>query len=488
MYALIKNGTIIDGTSNDRFVGDVRIQDHKIVEIGENLKHNNKEEVIDAQGLFITPGFIDISCQSDMFGSLFSAPRQESLLRQGITSIFIGNKGFSYAPLLNPYIIFFSDKKDALKPDPFQWHSFEEYLQHLQANNFGVNVGSLVGYSSLYQGIVGKEQKHISAQQADDMLYLAKKSIEQGAFGVSIDFSQVYASDHLQGVIDLTNTTNSLLSIALHSNKDLADVCSLLESSNGSAHFSHPCYIGTEQQGYEDMLTMFKESHKENQNKSFDIHPYLESCVPLRVFESCSDQDMDTLLEHSVVAGGGAPISWIHKTIGDIAKRQEKSVHAVAKELLTIQNNILLFVKTRTQEHIKHAIKHAPFVSTDSAGYDLGASMPKNITPHPSAFGAVQKVFLDFVFYQKIVSLEQVVASLSSAPAYAIKFRDRGEIKKGYYADVVIWDFQNISAPATIQDPYQYSTGVEYVIVNGTVAYKAGENITTQPGRILKNR
>lgn len=504
MSILIQNGIVITGDKTKQTNADVRVDKQRIVEIGQNLKQKRNEEVIDATGLFVVPGFVDINCQSDLYGTLFSAPTQKSLLLQGITSILVGNNGFSFAPLISPQQLdFYENKKKTI----INWRSFGEYIEDLKQQKFGVNVGSLVGYSTLHKSVAKKQP---DAQQQDDILYLARKSIEQGAFGISINLNAVHIdTQHIVNLMNLVSTTNALYSTTLYDKQDFfyesfEELFSLAQKHNTNIEFSHLQPQGEEnQEHYKKTLEALEES-----DARFDVSPYttvshsLYDILPqwakkkgieaLLNDQSLKDKVLHSLdekkdvLQHSVIGGGAAPVSWVGKQIGDIAKTQEKSVGQIIVDLLSIESNILCFTPLVDKKTLTQAVQHpCSFISTQGAGYDFSTHNFQDALAHPSSFGTMQYFFQEYVFNKKILSLEEAIHKVCLGPARKIGLQHRGKIEKNYYADIVLWDFQELSSPSQFNNPYQYSTGVRCVLVNGEVAYKKGENDVARAGNIL---
>lgn len=508
MSILIQNGVVINGEGTKQINADVRVDKQHIVEIGQELKKKRNEEVIDATGLFVVPGFVDINCQSDLYGTLFVAPTQKSLLLQGITSVLIGNNGFSFAPLISPYQLDFYENSEQTI---INWRSFGEYIQDLQQRKFGVNVGSLVGYSTLYNSVAKKQP---SAQQDQDILYLAKKSIEQGAFGVSVNLNAVHVNtQQLTRMVDLASSTDTLYSTTLYDKQDFLyesfkELFSIAQKHDANIEFSHLQPQGEEnQEQYEKTLELLEQDQETDAH--FDVSPYttvshsLHDILPQwaqkkEPKELLGDKSLKDKLIHSlsqkkdalglsVIGGGSAPLSWIGKEVGVIAQTQEKTVGQVIVDLLSIGgSNILLFTPLVDKKTLAQAIKHPySFISTQGAGYDLDTHNLQDAVAHPSSFGTMQHFFQEYVFSKKILSLEEAVYKVCLGPAQKIGLHNRGKIEKNYYADIVLWDFQDISSPSEFKNPYQYSTGVQCVMVNGEVVYKKGENSIKCAGNIL---
>ena len=282
------------------------------------------------------------------------------------------------------------------------------------------------------------------------------------------------------------------------------EMFSLVQKYNTNIKFSHLQPQGEEsEEQYGKVLELL-----ENQNVHFDVSPYTTISHSLRdilpqwaqkkdhtellsnttlkhKLIDALNQKKDTL-EQSIIGAGSAPLSWIGKTIGRISKTQEKTVGQVIVDLLSIGVHTVLFTPLTDKKTLSRAIKHPQsFISTQGAGYDVSMRNVGDGAPHPGSFGTMQYFFQEYVFDKKILSLEQAVRKVCLGPAQKIGLQKRGKIAKGYYADIGIWDFQNISSPSQFENPYQYSTGVRYMLVNGEVAYKQGEQAVACNGDIL---
>src|SRR3989338_289099 len=172
---LIKNGTIIDGTKKERYEGDIRIKQEMIEDVGR-CEPQTGEEVVDAKNLFVTPGFVDIANQSDIYLSLFTEPSLDSLIHQGVTSILIGNEGVSLAPLTGPELIATIQKWTDPNKININWLSLGEYIEELRRHAFGVNVGTLTGHTTVRRGVLREEFRETNEEELRQMLYLLERS------------------------------------------------------------------------------------------------------------------------------------------------------------------------------------------------------------------------------------------------------------------------------------------------------------------------
>ena len=175
---LIKNGTILDGTGGEPYVADLGISVNRVEKIG-NLSDENADQIIDATNLYVTPGFIDITNHSDVYGTLFSVPSQESLLRQGVTTILVGNCGESLAPVSRRESLTELERWTTGFSVPINWNSVSEYYDNIENLGAGLNVATLVGQETLKR----------NAQTLEEKIFLLDGAMQNGAWGLSSNFS-----------------------------------------------------------------------------------------------------------------------------------------------------------------------------------------------------------------------------------------------------------------------------------------------------------
>lgn len=491
---LIKNGTIITGEGKKRFRSDIRIDKNRIAQIGELTSYRG-EEVIDALGLIVAPGGVDINCHSDIHGTLFSSPSQASLIRQGVTSVLVGNKGYSLAPVVTPYRLSFSEKKDQPEPIMDGQVSFGDYLDDLRNYSFGVNVASLVGYSTL-QRAIAQNRTLLSKKDEQNILNTIRRSIGSGAFGVSLDLASQMnepSNEMMERIMKIIREQNALYSITHPNSQDsIEGILSLAKENNINLQFSDIDL---------DNISIDKLS---DSNIHFDTHPYtvrsrsLYSIVPSWALEKQTKSiksnslrkklvkelnEKAHILKDTIISSGSVPLSWIGKKIGNIASSQNKTEGETIVDLLSMgHDNIVLIGPIENKTLVDKATKHPRgFISVGGAGYDMENISMKDNVAHPGSFGAIP-IFLK---NHKDTDLEKAINKISYGPAKKIGLDKRGRIKENYFADIVLWDLNAIESFADFNNPYQYPSGVEMVIVNGGIAYKKDENGITKLGTIL---
>ncbi len=520
MYSkIIKNGTIVDGTGRKAFVGDIAIEQDKIVVVGK-VGNANAEEIIDATGKYIAPGFIDIQNHSDVYWTIFDNPRLDSLLMQGITSALIGNCGASLAPLLSNDALLSIQKWHNLQGVNLNWLTFAEYLKELSKRSFGINLGSLVGYSTLRRGILKDEVRQLKIEEFKIIAKTLEQSLKAGAFGLSSGLSYAHeaaaSENELLEIAKILKKHNALFSIHLRSEgaelvdsvMEAVDLANLSGVNMKISHFKSRNKDNWHLLG--QALNIIEANYQKNTNVNFDVYPYdyvwqvLYTYLPRWSYEG----GRNILMEHlknpiqrkkikdylatkdvnyseMIIASTTMSMNVVGKTLGEIARRQEVDVKEAMLNLIANGGSeILVFDKNLDNAQVEQLLGNVlSMVATDGAGFPLRI---KDRLVHPRSYGTMPK-FLNLVLQKGICSLEAGIQKITSTPAKKIGLKNRGVIAVDNYADLVIFD-PEIKAPADSADPYKPNHGIDYVFVNGVTAVERGQLLSSakMSGQILR--
>lgn len=519
MYSLlIKNAKLVDGISDKAVIADVAVQGDEIVNIDTKI-NTGAQTVIDASGKILAPGFIDAQNHSDSYWQLFDNPLLDSLTTQGFTSLLIGNCGASLAPLLSREALLSIQKWHNLDGANINWQSFSEYIEELSRQRFACNVGSLVGYSTLRRGVVGDQIRSLEKEEMAALKRALQEGLEAGAFGLSNGLS--YAHEIIISELELYElakiVANKKAIFSIHLRSEGSEIVEALEEALDIARntevnlkISHLKVRG--QQNWEKfphMIELVDEAYHKGINVHFDAYPYdtiwqvLYSYLPKWAIEGgrtimlkhFSDSvqknkiltylnNSNTQLPSLMVASTSNKLNFTGKTIGQIAKNMGvSSEQAVLQIIENGGSEVLVFEKNLNSDQVNELVFHPlSFVATDGGGFSLNT---KNRLVHPRCFGTASK-FLCQAITGKSLTLEQAIKKLTSGPAKKIGFKKRGEIKIGNFADLVIFDPQKIKDNATYENPYQYSSGMDYVFVNGKAVVQDGQPTGQLPGYILR--
>lgn len=519
MYSLlIKNCLLVDGTGAPARRADVAIQGDKIANIDQNIS-TVAEQIIEAEGKVLTPGFIDLQNHSDSYWQIFDNPSFDSLVTQGFTSIVIGNCGASLAPLLSHDALLSVQKWHNLDGANINWQSFSEYIEELSRHRFACNVASLVGYSTLRRGIVGDQVRSLEKEELTALKKFLIESIDSGAFGMSSGLSYsheiIISEIELYELAKILSQKNALFSIHLRSegtevSEATEESLDIVRSTDVNLKISH-LKVRNENNWpkFEEVIQKIENAYHKGYNVHFDAYPYTAIWQPLYAYlpRWAIEGGRNVMLKHfensvqknkilaylnnlnvkfpsMIVASTANKLNFVGKTIGQIAKNMEVSSEQAVLHL--IQNGgseVLVFEENLNPQQVHEAVIHPlSFVATDGGGF------PDNVKDrlvHPRCFGSAPK-FLREALDTRSLTLEKAVKKLTSGPANKIGLKKRGELKIGNFADMVLFDSEKISSQADYHNPYRYSQGIEYVFVNGKAVLAEGKLTRQMPGYILR--
>lgn len=518
MYTkIIKNGTIIDGTGVKPFKADLAFADDKIVMVG-NIGKAKALEVIDAEGKYVTPGFVDIQNHSDVYWSLFDNPGLESMVGQGITTALVGNCGASLAPILSRQALLSVQKWHNLEGVNVDWLNFADYLKALKKSGVGINIGSLVGYSTLRRGLVGDEIRGLTAGEMNTLKKVLSESMDQGAFGLSSGLSYAHeaiiSESELMELAKIVKQKNGLLSLHLRSEsaeltESVAEALELVNKLNVNLKISH--FKVKNKSNWHLLahaLNMIEDSYQKKGMVHFDIYPYetmwqvVYTYLPKWSYEGGREAMLHHLKDpiqrkkilaylmskdidyaSITVASTTMPLNVVGKTLGELAKRHDTTSE---EALLSVVENggseILVFEKNLDQTQVEQLLAHSlSIIATDGAAFPIGG---KGKLVHPRCFGTMPQ-FISWVLDRNIMPLEAAIKKITQTPAEKMGLKHRGRIAVDYFADVVIFD-AGIRSNATYENPYRYPEGIDYVFVNGEAALIKGVPKATKSGYVLK--
>lgn len=518
---LIKNGAIIDGTGKNSFRGDIGIEKGLIAEIGE-IK-SSALKTIDATKKIVCPGFIDILNRSDVFGTLFENPSQESLLKQGITTIIGGNCGASLAPLISLHAINAIQKWTDMKKVTFNWSSMAEFLNDISSKKFGVNFGTLIGHTTLRRGLLKQEIRLLQKNELNQMSYIVDQSMRQGAFGISAGLiyshTKITPTEELMELAKTVVKNNGFLS--LHTRNEGENI---IPSINEAIRISQEAQIPVEiahfkisgQKNWtliDKVLSMIETANRSGAQVTFDVFPYtfsasvLYTTLPDWTIREGKEKLLDLLRDRDkksdivkemqknkfvdygkiIIAMSAGDKSIIGRDIQYLSQNQGLSPEeTILNIIIESRGRMIGFIPDLDENNLKKQIANSfSLIASNSAGYNLGYINSGELA-HPRCFGSFPRAIKKYVLDEKIISMEEMIAKMTFRPAQKIGLTKRGEIKIKNFADIVIFNPTQIKDNATIESPYQFSSGIDYVIVNGQIAVENENYNGSLNGRILK--
>lgn len=518
---LIKNGTVIDGSGSARFEADIGIQGGMIKDVGR-LGNASAKKIIGATGRFVTPGFIDITNHSDSNGSLFQSPLQEASLTQGITTILVGNCGVSLAPLASKESIKSFGKWQDISRMNINWVSFGELLDELARHQFGVNVASLVGHSTLRRGVIGSEIRTLTLEELAKLQYLIEKSISEGAFGFSTSLAnsheQVATTDEVAAMAKVAGRLGAVYKTHLRNeSRDLLasvnEAIRIGREAKVRVFISHMKAIGRRSWPFfRQAIRMIENARKTDGIMiHFDISPYARTGSFLylmlpswvreggfpEMFKRFRDPETrkkildylkpETFHFDRITIASAEQKGLNGKTLQEIAAAVGQPAEEVMLDIiLASHGQVTIFGRTLSFKNVLLGVK-TPFsiIASDGSGVSQEFMKSGKLT-HPRSYGAFTHFLHYFIGDKGAITWEEGVRKITSLPAEAIGFKNRGLIKPKYHADVVIFDYATIRDMATYQNPFAPSTGIEWVIVNGQVALENGKLTGAKGGQVLR--
>lgn len=523
---VIRNGSVIDGTGAKAIDADVAIQDDKIVSIQSRITAKGKIE-IDAKGLVVSPGFIDIL--SWAAGPILYDGEVRSVVLQGITTAVFG-EGWSMGPVneqIKKTMVNFWKEYDL----NYDWETLSDYLKRVEQKGTSINVASFVGATTIRLYFIGNEDRPATAEELEEMKQLVHREMKAGALGVASSLVYTpafYAST--EELIELSRVAAEYGGIYIsHIRGEGADLLQALdeliyisEEVNIPAEVYHFKAAGQDNWDKLDLaIVKIEEARKRGLDITADIYPYTAGATGLDAMlppwsKEGGDTEMvrrlkdkatrDTIRNEILtslsgwenfyqMAGGGEGIlvsylaenkQYQGKSIAEIAKIRGQDELETVFDLLIEENGFgggIYFLMS--EENIAKKMK-LPWVSfcTDEDAYRPEGLMGER-NPHPRAYGTFPRILGKYVREDGVLTLEDAIRKMSGLPAGRLGLTDRGRIDIGMAADIVIFNPETIIDKATYTQPHQYPIGIDYVIVNGQIVVNQGQHTGAKPGKAL---
>ncbi|MCK4636219.1 MAG: amidohydrolase family protein [Candidatus Moranbacteria bacterium] len=518
---IIKNGTIIDGSGEPMYQADLAINNQKITKIGD-LSQDNAKEIIDAKNLYISPGFIDISNRSDMSWQIFIDPTLEGLLHQGITTIIGGNVGSSLAPIYNKDMLLSAQKWIDVQKVNVNWQSMKNFLDVVESYNLSVNFGTLVGHSTLRRGLIGDDYRDLSKTEMKSLKKHIKESLKQGALGLSSGLAYVHgrsiSEEELVEVGKLVKKYNGLHIVNTRYERDnfvkaVEEIIQIASQSGVRTHISHLKVIDKKNWAkMAEALEMIDIVNERGLNLSFDFYPYthtgsvLYMFLPIwateggkkvmlsrlknkeiyeRIAKEMDKQGID--LSSARVFNKSYGSEFRNKTLGDLAKSHGKSVSKVVLDiLLAYEGRAMILFESLSEENIIRKMQDKNSIITSNGSAYSKDKQESSHVIHPRSFGAFPRALGLYTRKKEVMSWEQVIHKSTGKVAEQLNLEKRGLIKENYFADINIFNLENIIDKATVENPMIYAKGIKHVIINGCMVVQDEKFIGTRSGQVLR--
>lgn len=522
---VIKGGKVLTGAGSPWISTDVGVKDGRIVKVGY-IKNPQADVVINASGKFVTPGFIDPHNHSDL--SAMAYPDATSALLQGVTTVIVGNCGFSAAPVSKKTKSLLERYWSTLGPLPVEitWTSFSEYLQQLEKTRPAVNVVPLVGHGALRIAAMGFEARAPTTEELEAMKSMLRESLEAGAFGLSTGLIYPPGSfSTTEEIVELARVVSEYGGV--YTSHIRGESYTLIEAVKEAievgraagvpVQISHHKAAGRDNWGkVRESLRLMAEARSVGVEVNCDVYPYtagmtmLAACLPRWVHEGGVEALLSrlkdagarkkikdfiesevTTWENFVKLAGweGIVVSYSErckdcegKSIAEISRMRRADPYEVLFDiLLEDEARSTMVVHLMSEEDVIEVLKSR----LSMVGSDSWVMLPKG-KPHPRFFGTFPRVIKRYVKELGVLSLEEAVRKMSSMPAEKFRLGDRGYIAPGFRADIVVFDLERVADKATFEEPTLLPEGVDYVLVNGSLAVENGSVTGVRAGLVLR--
>jgi len=525
---VILSGKIIDGAGNPWYKANIGVAGGRIRSIGQ--LNGSAKEKIDAEGLVVTPGFIDIHSHSDL--QLLVNPLAESKIRQGVTTEVIGNCGSSPAPL-NKHTREEARKYagEWAKEIDWDWLSFDEFLRKLQMSGIALNAAPLVGNVPIRTMVMGFVARKPTPSELSKMKALTAQCMEEGAFGLStglIYSPSCYAKT--REIIELCKVVaryGGIYSSHIRGEGDplissVREAITIGREAGIPVEISHHKAAGKRNWGkVRKTLAMIQEARDQGIDVTCDVYPYtagatgLDVGIPSWAHEGGTEKMINRLKdpktrlrirreirkgipgwenlvgtagpENVLITSSEKHKNYQGKRISDLAKAKRKDPFDFIFDLIIEERSRVGIVLFMINENDMRKVLSSPF---SMIGSDAGAQAPYGplgrAKPHPRSYGTFVRVLGKYSREEELLPLPEAIRKMTSLPARKIGLWNRGLVRVGNWADLVIFDEDTVADKATYTNPHQYPEGIKYVIVNGKIVIEGKRHRKALPGKVLR--
>ncbi len=484
---VIRNGDIVDGTGAAPRRGDLAITEGRIVAVGD--APGSATRTIDATGRAVAPGFVDVHAHDD--AAVIREPAMDFKIMQGVTSDVVGNCGAGVAPTSDAFRRYFpSGFAPILGEMPLPWTTTREYFDAVDAAHPACNVAAYVPHGVLRFIAMGLERREPTDAELDLMKQHLREGMEAGAIGMSTGlvyppgtFSRTPELVELAKVVSpfggiytshIRNEGEGLLDA-------VGEALTIGEQSGCPVQLSHHkaagpgCYGDTKKS-----LPFIAEARARGLDVTMDVYPYVASSSSLaamfRIGRGAAFEAVPAIIasvKHNKEKYEGKYVSQIAEDF-DLPIRE-----AIEKVLRDEENSPSVIMFIMDEDDVRRVVAD-PFAMAGSDG------LPTDGKPHPRLYGTMARVLQSYVREQPVLSLEEAVRKMTSLPAAKHRLHERGVLREGWHADVVVFDPETIEDVATYAEPRQYPVGIDYVVVNGEIAADHGAQTAARAGRMLR--
>ncbi|HTL09161.1 MAG TPA: D-aminoacylase [Chitinophagaceae bacterium] len=493
---VIKNGKIIDGTGNSWFYADIAVKDGKIAAVQKNLS-GSAAKILDAKGLVVAPGFIDV--HGHVEGSIFEKPTADNYIYDGVTTVITGNCGGSAEEL-------------------------KDFFRRIDSARVSINIASLVGHNTVRRLVMGEANRLASAAEQQQMEALVKKAMQQGAVGLStglIYLPGMYATTaEVIGLAKVAAGYNGVYASHIRNEENqvveaINEAIDIGKAANIPVEISHFKVSGKSNWGRsKETLAIVEQARKDGYDVTIDQYPYTASSTNLGVrlpdwalgggTDSLKARIADPVVRQKIISGmleqlkkykyknysyavvayhaadttlNGKSITEINTLKGRAANAKEEAETILD---LMLAGGAQMVYHGMDEADVRYFLQY-PF---NMVGADAGVATGKGM-PHPRGYGSNARVLGRYVREAQLITLEEAIRRMTSLPAQKFQLKDRGLLKEGMAADIVVFDAATVIDLSTYEQPHQFSKGFSYVLVNGQLVIANEKHTGQRSGQVL---
>ena len=520
---VIKDAQILDGKGGPPYPGHVAISGRRISYVGSDAVEGRR--YINARGLMLAPGFIDLHTHSDI--TLLLDGKAASKIMQGVTTEFVGNCGISVAPLQGAGVEVAAE--EALMHDAgdlMDWVTLEEYYQRLDDARPALNVGAFMGHGVLRAAVVGLEGRPALSDELETMAELLQEGLDQGAWGMSAGLfyapGSFAAAEEIAVLCTVLARSGALYTCHLRDEgpdvqQALQDLLELTLRTGVKSQVSHIKAESRMAWGWaRRMIEQIEDAQAQGAQVAADQYPYRASATSIsgnmlslsrwaeeggrsqfleRLGEPVLRQQIELEVATCIERRGGphrilisrypARNEWVGRTLGDLCRHEGLDGAALVIRMLEESDGACICFDMIEEDIQEFMVQ--PWVAVASDGRAVSTDEPLRWgSPHPRSFGTFPRVLSEYVRRLGILDWGEAIRKMTSLPAERVGLSDRGRIDLGMYADLVLFDPERIRDTSTYSDPYSYPQGISEVMVNGVLVVEEGRLTGARPGQILR--
>ncbi len=525
---ILAGGEIHDGSGSDGFVGDVAIEDGLIVEIGQ-IGEESANEVIDVSGLIVSPGFVDMHTHSDF--TLVADGRAESQVHQGVTTEVIGQCGISCAPVCSHDVIRSVSPWYTDYADHPHWHGFGEYLDVLDQSGLGVNVMAFVGHGTVHRAVLQDQLRAGEPHELKEMARLVEQAFDEGAGGFSSGLEYfpgiLAAPEHLLPMCEVAAERGRLYATHVrnrdtHYDLGFTEAIATARQSGARLQISHiQPKFGAPDYAMNHTLELIEAARGYDVDIAFDVIPHdwnhtlMAAILPKWAQAGGLDEVLKRLVDPEVrerIKANPQPMWLIVKArkwedvvllsatenrdlVGmdfrEIGRMRDQDPYDAVLDILASEGENIMSTmwtsKSFRDDDVDLCLQQPECAVISDTVAIANDGVLKDLVGSLSGYGWAARFLQHYVRDRCVLSMAEGLRRITSVPAERLGLSRRGALRRGYHADICVFDPESIASNATARNPRSYASGIAHVLVNGRLSMRHGRRTAVNAGQVLRN-